>query len=236
MWLAIDTTGDWCSVALGQPGQIEFVARPMQQGHSKHLLSAIHHLLAQQQTGLADLTGLAFGAGPGSFTGLRIACGVAQGMALGLGKPLVGISSTDAMAYANAGSNLAQVVALDARMGEIYGAIYDQLGTLVDGPFVCAPEAAALRIKAVLAGQRFVATGNGFTNAFAALHELSVAAQFIHNQAWPRADAVLAIAAMRFSASPDAALFDPAAASPLYVRNQVALNLLEQRQLKAQAA
>src|SRR6185369_12633060 len=115
--LAIETSGECGSVALlahGMPFEqvLEGHAR-----HSEHLLPAIRHLLAEAGLVLQELDALAFGAGPGAFTGLRLACGVVQGLALGARLPVVAVGSLQALALeAPPGPVL---VAVDARMGEI---------------------------------------------------------------------------------------------------------------------
>jgi tRNA threonylcarbamoyladenosine biosynthesis protein TsaB len=96
--LALDASTEICAVAVG--GSAGFIERSEVAGqrHSELLLPMISSLLADAGTSLRELDGIAFGAGPGSFTGLRIACGVAQGLALGAALPLVGISTLAAMA------------------------------------------------------------------------------------------------------------------------------------------
>ncbi len=105
------------------------------QRHSELLLPMIASLLAEHGPTLTALTGIAFGAGPGSFTGLRIACGVAQGLAFGADLPLVGVCTLEAMAQtarqqadASPASGKRIVAALDARMHEVYVAAYEQQG------------------------------------------------------------------------------------------------------------
>ena len=90
--------------------------------HSELLLPMLHELLAQAELSLEKLDGIAFGAGPGSFTGLRVACGVAQGLAFGLNLPVIGISTLKALAAQINNENV--ITAIDARMGEIYHAAY----------------------------------------------------------------------------------------------------------------
>jgi tRNA threonylcarbamoyladenosine biosynthesis protein TsaB len=236
MWIAIDTTGSWCSVALGVPGDLDFIAQPMNQGHSSRVLGMVAQLLAQRQLTVSDLTGLIYGAGPGSFTGLRIACGVAQGMALGANKPLVGISATDTLAVRWAGANLPVVVAFDARMGEVYAAVYCAAGLTLEAPFVCAPGALASRLSTLIAGKPFLAVGNAFDGSFAELTELANLAVDCDASAWPRADWLLGLGAAKLAKSNQPEQFDAALAVPLYIRNQVALNLQEQRALSREKA
>jgi tRNA threonylcarbamoyladenosine biosynthesis protein TsaB len=103
----------------------------------------VHELLAEGQLELAQLDGIAFGAGPGSFTGLRLACGVAQGLAWGLDLPVLPVSTLEALALA---SGKREVWAcLDARMNEVYSAAYRVEGDVpheVMAP-VCLPPAVA---------------------------------------------------------------------------------------------
>ncbi|MFP5344139.1 MAG: 30S ribosomal protein S2, partial [Gammaproteobacteria bacterium] len=87
-----------CSVALYQTGEVLSHGELAGQRHSEILLAMIDRLLAEADCGMEDLDGIAFGAGPGSFTGLRIACGIAQGLALAGGLPVLGVSTLEAMA------------------------------------------------------------------------------------------------------------------------------------------
>ena len=120
--LAFDTSTEYCSVALyldGETGKTETLAGHR---HSELLLPMIRETLNQGRLELTDIDGLAFGAGPGSFTGLRIACGVAQGLAFAASLPVIGISTLQAIAHQNTHDKI--IVAIDARMGEIYHAAY----------------------------------------------------------------------------------------------------------------
>src|SRR5262249_23857565 len=132
------------------------------QRHSELLLPMVRELLAEEGIALADLDGFAFGAGPGSFTGLRIACGVAQGLALGPGKPVVGVPPLEAMAEAarlRYGATRV-LAALDARMQEAYLAAYEHDGErwrAVFEPAAVKPAAAPLS-----SGSDWLAAGPGF--------------------------------------------------------------------------
>lgn len=124
--LALETSTHACSVALQLADSIytEHVVEP--QIHTKIILPMVDSVLQQAGIELADLDLLAFGQGPGSFTGLRIAASVVQGLAFGADKPVVGISSLAALAqlgFAETGARhlVAQV---DARMGELYWGEY----------------------------------------------------------------------------------------------------------------
>ena len=131
-------------------------------------------LLAEARLDLAALDGIAFGAGPGSFTGLRIACGVAQGLALGADLPVVGVATLQAMAEAarQKSGRTRVIAALDARMREVYVAAYEHDGLrwrVVLEPAVAMP------------GEAPLPPGNGWTgvgNGFAAYPTLRLARGF----------------------------------------------------------
>lgn len=122
--LALDSSTDACSAALLLDDRLISCFEIATKSHTQRLLPMVDELLAQEQLGLQDLDALAFGRGPGSFTGLRICMGVVQGLAFGSGLPVVPISTLEAMAMAYARANPdyrgALVPALDARMGEVY--------------------------------------------------------------------------------------------------------------------
>lgn len=121
--VAIDTSSEGCSVSLVVDGSATDASISAPKSHAKSLLPFVHELLSSRQIRLDDLDFIACSEGPGSFTGLRIGLGVAQGLAFGAGKPMVAVSSLEAMAR---GAHLqhpeADIVIslLDARMGEIY--------------------------------------------------------------------------------------------------------------------
>src|SRR5437660_10730805 len=121
---AIETSTEWCSVALWADGEIAALERRAATRHSELALPMLERLLAAAGIGAGQLDAVAFGAGPGSFTGLRIACGVAQGLAFARGLPVIGISSLEAIAEE---SGAARVVAcVDARMSEVYYAALER--------------------------------------------------------------------------------------------------------------
>src|SRR6185503_6661978 len=123
---ALETSTEWCSVALWRDGEIAGVERRAGNRHSELALPMLEKLL--KETGLAaeKLDAVAFGAGPGSFTGLRIACGIAQGLAFARGLPVLGVSTLEALAEE---SGAARVLAcLDARMREVYYAALERKG------------------------------------------------------------------------------------------------------------
>src|SRR6266508_4398627 len=156
--LALDASTDVCAVALGDGAHWTERAENAGQRHSELLLPTVRALLAEARLDLAALDGIAFGAGPGSFTGLRIACGVAQGLALGADLPVAPIGTLEAIAFADGGERV--IACLDARMREIYIAAYERDGAhYVEtmAPAVISPER-AIRPH----GEQWNGAGNGF--------------------------------------------------------------------------
>jgi len=161
--MVIDTATEACSVALSIDGLevSEFEVCPQQ--HSQRLLPMIDSLLSNHNLQVSGLNFLAFGHGPGSFTGVRIATGMIQGLSLGTGLDVVGVSTLAAMAQQAITEKNAETVAvaIDARMSEVYFALYENqngLATLVNEEQVIAPnEAAELIARADV--DYFVGTG-----------------------------------------------------------------------------
>src|SRR5215831_3061478 len=116
--IALDASTELCSVALGDGASWRELVERAGQRHSELLLPMVRKLLEEERLALSDLGGIAFGAGPGSFTGLRIACGVAQGLGLGAGLTVVGVPTLEAMAEIARVRHGAEriIAALDARM------------------------------------------------------------------------------------------------------------------------
>ena len=222
--LALDTSTEICAVALGGSAGFEERAVSAGQRHSELLLPMIRSLLADAGMSLQELDGIAFGAGPGSFTGLRIACGIAQGLALGTGLPLVGVSTLAAMAeVARQRDGRGRVVAaLDARMHEVYIAAYEHDGARWHervAPAVVKPEAAPLPPAAGWLG-----VGGAFA-AYPALRlRLAAALADCDAGVTPTASAIGALALPRFAAGESVPARD---AAPLYVRHRVALTTAE---------
>lgn len=137
--LALETSSSRCGVALlrAVDGRLEVSVREHEgsQEHAERLLPMAGELLAESGLAPAELHAVAFGQGPGGFTGLRVACGVAQGMALGLGIPVLPIVSHQAVAAQVATTQgEAIAVALDARMNEVYLAVYRRADASKDEP------------------------------------------------------------------------------------------------------
>src|SRR5687768_8374708 len=121
---AFETSTEWCGVALWRDGEIAAIERRAGNRHSELALPMLQRLLEGFSLTPAKLDAVAFGAGPGSFTGLRIACGLAQGLAFARGIPVLGVSSFEAIAEESGATRV--VACLDARMREVYYAALER--------------------------------------------------------------------------------------------------------------
>jgi tRNA threonylcarbamoyladenosine biosynthesis protein TsaB len=222
--LALDTSTNWLTVACGDGVSWHVRGEPAGQAHSERILPLIEEVLAEASWSLAALDGIAFGAGPGSFTGVRIACGVAQGLAFGATLPVVPVPTLAALAQAAWRTLGAKRVfaCLDARMREVYVAAYERVDDrwcerLV--PAVLPPATAALP-DGDPAG--WFGTGDGF----AVYPELArhLMLDHVDGTALPDAQAVGELALPRFVAGEGVEAAD---ALPLYVRHRIALTSAE---------
>ncbi len=227
--LALETSSDMASCALLQDGQLRSRESSGVRTHSQAILPMVQELLAEAGVTLSECDAIAFGSGPGSFTGVRTACGIAQGLAYGAGLPVLPLVTLDAMALAcREQTGAAHILAvLDARMGEVYWAQYHG-AALVAGPGLCAPgDVAALDVDGSL-----VACGNGFAaypEAFAGRPFAAGALAAIMPHA--RQIAQLAVAALAAGAAVPAAQ-----AQPLYLRNKIAYTSAERQVINAAKA
>lgn len=126
--LAFDSSTDACSVALVVDGNVSSRFELAPRRHTQLLLPMAHELMAEAATSLKQLDGVAFGHGPGSFTGIRITVGLVQGLAMGLDCPVHGISTLEALAARSMRLRKAKsvAVAMDARMNQVYWGQYQQ--------------------------------------------------------------------------------------------------------------
>ena len=224
--LALDTSTEWCSVAVGDGAIWHRRDEHAGQAHSERVLPMVQAALAEAGWTLANLDGLAFGAGPGSFTGIRIGCGVAQGLALGADLPVVPVPTLAAIAQEvfRARGWESVLTCLDARMREVYAAAYARRGggwREVAPPAVVAP-AAVPRVQPSGNGD-----WHGAGNGFAAYPSLGaqLGLSRVAADARPTAQSIGALALPRLVAGEGVAAGD---ALPLYVRHRVALTSAEQ--------
>ena len=222
--LAIETATDACSCALEHSGTITSRHTVEPRRHTELLLPMVDAVLAEAGIGLDALDAIAFGRGPGSFTGLRIACSVAQGFGFGADCPLIAVSTLQVLAT---GMHRAQdrsrvLVALDARMGEVYWGGFEWNGVTMAPVFdeaVASPHAVRVPAAGAWAG-----AGPGWSAHGAALDErvakgLGRPLQSVDAARLPDAFDMLAPAKAAFDAGLAVA---PEDAAPVYLRANVA--------------
>ncbi len=224
--IGIETSTEYCSVALWQDGVVTQQIENVGQKHSEILLTMLGNVLQQAGLQLAQLDGIAYGMGPGSFTGVRIACGVTQGLALGADLPVIGICTLQAVAQASGKEKV--IAALDARMAEVYFAVYEKRAG--EWEVECAPCLCLPQNTPEVEGDGWQGAGSGF-----AAHGVVLQARYngqlaeIDAACVPLASSIVQLAAPMFAAGLGV---DAALAMPLYLRDKVALKTSE-RQLLA---
>jgi tRNA threonylcarbamoyladenosine biosynthesis protein TsaB len=225
--LAIDTATEVCSVALLQGDRLIERCEAVGQKHSERVLPMVDMVLADAGIQLSGVDLFAFGAGPGSFTGLRIACGVVQGLAYGCGRPVVGVGNLRALAAAGFASRAAGtrlLAAIDARMSEAYCAVYRNHDDVTE------LRAPALELPSALAGIASASDADLIAgDALGAFPDVWQGAGTAERLPEVRATAgtIARLARIDF----DAGRAVPAAeAMPHYVRDRVALTIDERRQ------
>jgi tRNA threonylcarbamoyladenosine biosynthesis protein TsaB len=224
--LAIETSSEYLSLAVFRGGEVTSHHVHAGQRHAELILDAISTLLGRAGIAVSDLEGIAYGAGPGSFTGLRIACGVAQGLALARGLKVIGIGTLLAVAEECDAENV--YACIDARMGEVYHAAYSRAGhagraagsesewTVVLQPGLSRPQDCPVPDGAAWCG-----AGSGFAAHAAVLQQrFGSALDRIDPATVPTAEAVLRLARPRFERGEGAAADS---AVPVYIRDKVAL-------------
>ena len=218
-FLAFDTSTEFLSIALQVDGKVTSHFQYAGQAASQLILPQIQALLESAKVKLNELDGIAFGAGPGAFTGVRVACGVAQGLGFGANVPVVGINTLHAVAQVSGAQKI--IVCTDARMGEVYFAAlekHDDTWVEISATQVCKPEASPL----IEVGD-WVGAGSGwavYDDVLSARYQVTEKLSTIT----PTAEAVLQLAMPIFAAKQA----QPASeARPIYIRNRVALTSSE---------
>lgn len=232
-WLAFDTSTDVLSLGLCSRGQTTLRTLPGGAQASAQLIPQVLEMLAQAGLALADLQAIVFGRGPGSFTGLRTACAVAQGLAFGAQVPVLPVDTLLAVAEdarlrrAESASPTTVLAVLDARMDEVYSAGYQWNGQAwhtVQALEVGPPQ--ALRAGTpydLLAGNAFDAYGERLAPDLARTR----------TPAMPTASALLSLAPVLWA---QGAAVPAEQAMPLYIRDKVAQTTAEREAAKAQGA
>jgi len=211
---AFETSTAWCSVALWLDGEITGIEELAGNRQSERVLPMLEELFSMKNVAASQLDAVAFGAGPGSFTGLRIACGVAQGIAQARGIPAIGVSTLEAIAEESAEDRV--LACLDARMREVYCSAHERR----DGRWheVMPPACVAPSVLPAPPGEGWVGCGNGFA-AYGPMGCAKVIPD-LH----PTAMAVARLAAPRLAAGQGV---DAALAVPVYLRDKVAFTEAE---------
>ncbi|WP_455424721.1 tRNA (adenosine(37)-N6)-threonylcarbamoyltransferase complex dimerization subunit type 1 TsaB [Dryocola sp. LX212] len=219
--LAIDTATEACSVALYNEGTSRAHFELCPREHTQRILPLVQDILNQSGLSLSELNALAYGRGPGSFTGVRIGIGIAQGLALGAELPLIGVSTLATMAqgaWRQTGATRV-LAAIDARMGEVYWAEYqrDEQGVWhgEETEAVLKPEAVAERLKQLDGEWATVGTG------WQAWPDMALNSRVIVQDGkttLPAAEDMLPLAIQAFNADRTVAVEQ---AEPVYLRNEV---------------
>lgn len=219
--LALDTSSEGCSAALYHQGEVSERFEIAPRGHTRLMMPMVRGLLADRQLLPADLDAIGFARGPGSFTGLRIATGVVQGLAWGLGVPVVPVSSLAAVAaqvLAPEREGQAVAVAFDARMGEVYwGCFAAQGGKLM----ALAPERVCAPGELVLpdvAGVRWIGAGSGWQLMEQMPADVRDRMQSLQPKVLPHAREVVLLALESFRCGDTINALD---ARPVYLRDEV---------------
>lgn len=231
--LALDTASGQCSVALLAGGQLTVRATRTAREHAQLLLPMVDAVLAEAGLALRDVDGIAFGCGPGSFTGLRIAAAVTQGLAAGAGLKVLPVSDLRALAegvrvaVASPGAfDGGQLLAcMDARMGELYWGVFEDngspVGRAMDGERLSTPAAMLEALPALLPPGTALAAAAGMgLSAYPSIMEACrLDPERCQPQAEPHAAQIARLAASDLAAG--AAWLDAAAAQPVYLRDKV---------------
>ena len=220
--LAVETSTELCSVALLRDRELFVEEVVAENRHSEVLAPMVRRILERARLSARQMDAFGFGQGPGSFTGIRIACGVVQGLAFAAGRPVVPVPSLLALAEQ---SNEGRVIAaLDARMNEAYLAAYARNGE--DWDEVIAPRLADASALPPLPGRQWTATGSGFDRHAWLRDAYRASVEMRFENDLPRAGSVARIAARRFARGAGIAAEE---AAPLYLRDKVALTTEERK-------
>jgi tRNA threonylcarbamoyladenosine biosynthesis protein TsaB len=219
--LAIDSATEALSVSLGldEGRQIDRYVE-LDRGHAEQILPMVEAVLAEAGIGLAALDAIAFGRGPGGFTGVRLAASVAQGLAFGAGLGVVPVSNLAAVAMRVRQLEPAVervLVANDARMREVYWAQFQVSPLLISlvGEERVSPPAAVMPVP----GAGWAAAGRGLRAWPELAERCRLAGAALHVDLLPRASEILALAKPMVAAGQ---VLDPTQALPVYVRDRVA--------------
>jgi tRNA threonylcarbamoyladenosine biosynthesis protein TsaB len=221
--LALDTATENCSAALLVDGRIVAREQRLPRGHADLILTMVDQVLAESRAALSGLDAIAFGCGPGSFTGVRLGASVAQGLAFGSGVPVVPVSDLMAVAQRVLGEDAGVsrvLVCNDARMREVYWGCFVRspadLAELEGAEHVSAPVEVRLPPSWAVAPQP-VGAGTGF-EAYPELRASLATALAATREAYPRAAEIALLAVREVTAGRG---LDAEQALPVYLRDEV---------------
>lgn len=219
--LALDTSTDACSVALNASGVVTSQFELASKSHTQRLLPMVDEILGANGLDLADLDAIAFGRGPGSFTGLRICAGIVQGLAFGANLPVIPVSTLEAMALgfyrAHPDIHLPLMVALDARMDEVYWGMFTRDQGLVKSladELVITPDALGRHLQASRLPELFLPIGPGWH--YPGMQSLAPEAAILN--VYPHAEDMALLAEPRFAQGQGVSALN---AQPVYLRDSV---------------
>ncbi len=214
--LALDTSTEACSAALYIDGEITSLYKVAPQRHAELILPMVDQVLSQAQVKLTDLDAIAFGRGPGAFTGVRIATGIAQGLAFSADLPVIPISSLAALARSAKDKAEYIAAAIDARMNEVYFGLYKNADNveLVGEELVIAPVNITLQTTAMCFG-----VGSGWSRFTGPLTNIFAGklAGF-DGERFPHAADVAVLAVHDYM---NGSMVKPEEVLPVYLRNNV---------------
>lgn len=232
--LAIDTSTEACSAALYIDGELieRYLVAPRK--HIELLKPMVDEVMKAGEVDVSELTGLAFGAGPGSFAGLRVACAFVQGIGAGLDIPVVPVSTLKAMAQQvlDTHSDRTVLVMLDAKMKEVYWGVY----RLEDKEVITVLPEQVTKIDeipsftGIVGLANIIGAGDGWNVVPNWVEALKP--EFIEKNVYPRAGEIALLAIDDFE---NGMALDADQVSPMYLRNNIALTIEEQEALKKEA-
>ena len=219
--LALDTATEACSVALNIDGEVTEHFDVIPRRHSRELLPMVNGILAKAGVTIRDMDALAFGRGPGAFTGLRVATAMAQGLAFAVDLPVIPVSTLAALAQQGLREKGEKRVlsAIDARMGEVYwGAFVEDSGLMkpVQEEAVVAPEKA----EVISDDHNWFGMGTGWVFR----EQMAVKVSGCVTETYPHALDIALLAVADYEAGN---LLPAEQAMPVYLRNKVALKKSE---------
>ncbi len=222
--LAIDTSAEACSVALYMNGEFHESFEIIPRLHARKLLTMIHDLLAKHSVNISDLNAIAYTRGPGSFTGLRIAAGVVQGMAFGANLPVIPVSTLATLAQGAASEvNEACLVVLDARMNEVYWACYSMVNgymCLLGKENITRPENITSQALIPI-NNNWCGVGEGWSLKNLFTEDVRTTPKHIIQDLYPHASDVARLALHYLNDDPDIMIM-PEQVLPVYLRDKTA--------------